>query len=205
MRMQGKITEWRDDQGYGFITLNGGGERVFVHIKAFRSREPRPKVGASIRFVMGRDKQGRPCAQQVEYAQASARKATTASGAKGTPLALSLAGGFLAIVGVLALAGQVPLAILFAYLGLSLVTFGVYAADKHAAQKGQWRTPESTLQLLALLGGWPGALLGQRLLRHKSRKPSFQLVFRAAVAVNVIAFAWLASGGDPRMLVEFLG
>ena len=106
---------------------------------------------------------------------------------------------------MLALAGQVPIAILFAYLGLSLVTFGVYAADKHAAQKGQWRTPESTLQLLALLGGWPGALLGQQLLRHKSRKPSFQLVFRAAVILNVAAFAWIASGGDPRMLVAFLG
>ncbi len=202
MRFQGRITEWRDEQGYGFITPNGGGERVFLHIKAFKSRARRPTGGELVNFVMGRDDKGRPCAQQVEYASVHKRPA---SGTKKIPLSLPFAGGFLSIVGALVLAGQAPIAVLLVYLGLSALTFGVYAADKHAAQKGQWRTPESTLQLLALLGGWPGALLAQRLLRHKSRKSSFQLVFRVAVAVNVIAFAWIASGGDPRMLVELIG
>ena len=118
---------------------------------------------------------------------------------------LSFAIVFLAMVATLAMTGKIPMAALLIYLGLSLLTFGIYAADKSAAQKGQWRTPEKTLQLLALLGGWPGGLLAQRLLRHKSRKPSFQLVFRAAVIINLIAFAWLLSGGDPQLLATLLG
>ena len=57
-----------------------------------------------------------------------------------------------------------------AYGLVSLVTFIAYAIDKSAAQANRWRTRESTLHLLAMLGGWPGALLAQHALRHKSRK-----------------------------------
>lgn len=73
----------------------------------------------------------------------------------------------------------------------SLVTLGAYARDKHAAVHGRWRTPESTLQLLALAGGWPGALLGQGLLRHKTAKTRFQAVFLACVAGNGALLALL--------------
>jgi uncharacterized membrane protein YsdA (DUF1294 family) len=48
---------------------------------------------------------------------------------------------------------------------------------------------ESSLQVMSLLGGWPGAILAQQLLRHKTRKRGFVSVFWSAVAVNMIAFA----------------
>lgn len=64
-----------------------------------------------------------------------------------------------------------------ASLALNLLTFWVYWTDKHAAQTGQWRTPENTLQLLALAGGWPGGWLAQQVLRHKSRKKSFRMIY----------------------------
>lgn len=60
---------------------------------------------------------------------------------------------------------------------LSLISFVQYWNDKHSAQKGRWRTPENTLHITELLGGWPGALLAQQVFRHKTRKLSFQLVF----------------------------
>ncbi|OXY81408.1 DUF1294 domain-containing protein [Oceanimonas doudoroffii] len=72
------------------------------------------------------------------------------------------------------------------YLVLSLVTFGVYWWDKRAARLGQWRVRERTLHGLALLGGWPGAWLARHLLRHKSRKPSFQAVFWFTVLANLL-------------------
>ncbi|WP_436266668.1 DUF1294 domain-containing protein [Pseudoduganella sp. LjRoot289] len=78
------------------------------------------------------------------------------------------------------------------YAGASVLCFIFYAVDKSAAKAGRWRTPESTLLLLGLCCGWPGAILAQQWLRHKSGKTSFQLAFWATVAVNMAAFGWLA-------------
>ncbi|MCM0084364.1 DUF1294 domain-containing protein [Geomonas sp. Red32] len=72
------------------------------------------------------------------------------------------------------------------YAAASLLTFLLYAADKTAARNGAWRIPELTLHTASLLGGWPGGLLAQRLLRHKSSKRSFQLVFWLTVAANTL-------------------
>ena len=71
------------------------------------------------------------------------------------------------------------------YFIMSLITFCVYGIDKFKAQKGLWRIPEKTLHILELCCGWPGALLAQRLLRHKSYKKSFRIVFWLMVVVNV--------------------
>ncbi len=65
----------------------------------------------------------------------------------------------------------------------SLVTFAFYAWDKRRAVRNEWRTPEKILHLCALLGGWPGAFLAQRLLRHKNAKASFQIVFWLVVVI----------------------
>jgi uncharacterized membrane protein YsdA (DUF1294 family) len=79
------------------------------------------------------------------------------------------------------------------YIGLSIVTFHIYAVDKTAAKNKRWRTPENTLHLLSLAGGWPGALLAQQLMRHKSAKSSFVEIFWITVAVNMAGFvAWHA-------------
>jgi uncharacterized membrane protein YsdA (DUF1294 family) len=90
------------------------------------------------------------------------------------------------------LAWQLPLLVGAAYLVTSLTCFVAYALDKSAARSRAWRTPESTLLVLGLVGGWPGALLAQQWLRHKSSKPSFQWKFHVTVALNIAAFAWLA-------------
>ena len=64
--------------------------------------------------------------------------------------------------------------ILVLYLAASAASIVVYAVDKSAARHGRWRASESTLHLLAIIGGWPGALVAQQVFHHKSRKPSFQ-------------------------------
>lgn len=71
----------------------------------------------------------------------------------------------------------------------SVVTFAVYASDKSAARRGSWRVPESTLHMLAVLGGWPGALAAQQALRHKTRKQPFRTVFWLTVVVNCAVLA----------------
>jgi uncharacterized membrane protein YsdA (DUF1294 family) len=82
--------------------------------------------------------------------------------------------------------GKLPFAVLGLYLIASLVTFPVYAGDKSAAELDQWRSNESTLHVLALIGGWPGVFVAQDLLRHKSKKLSFRIVFWATVVLNCI-------------------
>jgi uncharacterized membrane protein YsdA (DUF1294 family) len=75
---------------------------------------------------------------------------------------------------------------------LNIVTFYFYFQDKEAAKNGDWRMSENQLHALALLGGWPGAWFGQQILRHKSSKASFQIVYRATVALNLVGLlAWL--------------
>lgn len=68
---------------------------------------------------------------------------------------------------------------------LSLVTFVAYGFDKRRARTDGRRVPEKTLHLMALLGGWPGALLGQKVFRHKTQKVSFRIVFWLCVALNL--------------------
>ncbi len=70
------------------------------------------------------------------------------------------------------------------YVSASIATFCLYWSDKASAIRGRWRTQESTLHLGELLGGWPGALLAQQVFRHKTRKPSYQLVFWGIVMLH---------------------
>lgn len=62
-------------------------------------------------------------------------------------------------------------------LVLNALTYWVYAIDKQRAEQGEWRVSEAALHLLELLGGWPGAWLAQRRLRHKCSKGSYQVEF----------------------------
>ena len=84
-----------------------------------------------------------------------------------------------------------PYTLMCLYLGASTVTFFVYALDKSAAKNNRWRTPEKTLHLLGLIGGWPGALAAQKLLRHKTSKRTFQAVFWSTVLVNCAGLFWM--------------
>lgn len=79
------------------------------------------------------------------------------------------------------------------YLVGSMVCFAMYAVDKAAAKAGRWRTSENTLLLLGLACGWPGAIVAQKLLRHKSNKQSFKSRFWITVLVNIAVFVYLAS------------
>lgn len=83
------------------------------------------------------------------------------------------------------------LAVIIVYAVLSAVLFVLYGIDKAAARRDRRRTPEVTLHVMAALGGWPGALLAQRVFRHKTRKQPFQAIFWATVATNCAALAWL--------------
>ncbi|NHZ91196.1 DUF1294 domain-containing protein [Massilia sp. CCM 8733] len=108
---------------------------------------------------------------------------------------------FAAVFASAVLAWHVPLWVGALYALASVVCFTVYARDKAAARAGQRRTPERSLLLLGLLCGWPGAVLAQQWLRHKSSKRAFQVAFWMTVISNVSAFVYL---GSPLSFVRML-
>ena len=100
---------------------------------------------------------------------------------------------FVALICVLAATGELPVAAAVLHVAASLTAFLLYRIDKAAAVSGARRTPESTLLAVGLFGGWPGALVAQQVLRHKSRKTSFQILFWITVVSDCAAMAWLWS------------
>lgn len=188
MRTHGKITHWNEEKAYGFITPSSGAKEVFVHIRAFKNRHLPPELNQVVLYSLSTDKQGRPCAVKVTRAS----EIPSRNSKPITSLFLILVAiGFIAAVGWSVSAYNIPIQILYLYLAASTFTFLVYAKDKWTARTARWRTKESTLHTLALIGGWPGALIAQQVLRHKSRKNAFQFAFWATVVFNCAAFGWL--------------
>ena len=197
MRSKGKITSWKSDKGYGFITPSAGAKQVFVHISAFADRNSRPEINQMVTFSLSTDKQGRPCAVRVRKASES-----LPGEIKRNDKLLYVLGAifFLAAVAVTVVAGSIPLQVLLVYLVASALTFFVYAWDKSAARAGAWRTQESTLHGLSLFGGWPGALIAQQVLRHKSKKEEFRFIFWMTVVINIGVFLWLFTSAGSSVL-----
>lgn len=192
MRDQGRLTNWNDDKGFGFVTPDKGGLRAFVHIRAFSAPHRRPREGDVISYQLGWDKQGRPRAENVLFRELPAAKPEPAP--RGLLPASVFAAAFIAAVVALSVLGKVPWLAIPIYVAASLLSFCVYAFDKSAAMNRRRRTREQTLHVLSLAGGWPGALIAQRLFHHKSKKLSFQAVFWLIVALHVAAAMGLATG-----------
>lgn len=201
MRSKGKITTWHDEKGFGFVTPFDGSKQVFIHIKSFGNRNRRPQINDVVTFSMSSDKQGRPCA--ADAVLAGQKLKAKAPNRRSTP-AIAVAVLFLAAVGASIALNQLPLIIGIAYAALSLITFGAYAWDKSAARSGAWRTAESSLHLLGLAGGWPGAVIAQQTLRHKSKKPSFLAIFWVTATINGGAFLWLHTARGQASLQALL-
>lgn len=200
MRYIGTLVEWNDQRGFGFVQADVGGERVFVHISAFQPRPSpatRPQLQMRLEFAIGLEA-GKKRAQQVAWRNlartpsrgAPPRVAPKPQGGGGTYFAVL---AFAALFVLIAWVWGVQRWVASLYAVLSLITFFAYCKDKVAARAGRWRTPESTLHVLAVMGGWPGAILAQQWLRHKSSKAAFRAAFWFTAGLNVAVFVWLHS------------
>ena len=197
MRAKGKITSWNDEKGFGFITPSSGDKQVFIHIKAFSNRSRRPEINQLVSYSLSTDKQGRPYAKKAILAgDRISQKSKSNTGF------YSITGAvlFLVMVGESVYLARIPPLIFALYALVSLITYIMYAVDKSAAKNGTWRTQESTLHLLSLVGGWPGALFAQVKLRHKSKKQSFRSVFWVTVLLNCSVFVWLHTPSGTALL-----
>ena len=217
MKKEGTVVRWDATRGFGFIRSPATDADIFFHARDMKSADA-PQAGLAVTFeeihVGGKG----PRAVAVQLAAsgpvASSRRAaprpafhaqspsrnrpapqrphrtpapSTTPAPTGAVLLMMMAWAALIAWGVWA--GDLPVLTLAFALLLNLATFFVYWRDKYAAQQGQWRTPENTLHLLGLLGGWPGAWWAQQILRHKSRKASFRAAYWATVGLHCSALA----------------
>jgi len=196
MQKQGRLKHWNDEKGFGFIADSSSGPEIFIHISAFKNRTLRPQVNQTIIYTPTTDKSGRLRASQVcimgdknIIPKAKSRpKNRLKLKAK---LLVGFSVVFMMVTTALVIINRLPVFILYLYAILSTVAFAFYRVDKSAARLGYWRTTESVLFMLSLIGGWPGAIVAQQLMRHKSRKLSFRLKHLVFLLLNLTLFGWL--------------
>ncbi|MGV8884696.1 MAG: DUF1294 domain-containing protein [Microbacteriaceae bacterium] len=200
-RRRGLLTRWNDDRGFGFITPATGTDSVFVHISAFVSGSPRPRVGDKVAFGTETTDEGKVRASRVRIDWDGTGRQPASIVVIGVASMLTVA-AFVAIYLVINLFWPLPLWVNLLYIGACIVTIAAYAVDKAAAVSGGWRVPESSLLALGLIGGWPGGIIAQQLMRHKTKKAFFRSAFWLTVLANVVAFivfttpaiAWITEG-----------
>ena len=216
-KQQGVVKKWQDDKGFGFIETETGAA-VFFHVSEFKAQR-RPIIGEQVVFTVGQDSQGRLQAKQVQelgfvqqkmaqknsqIRQRNQKRSHQADFEAGQKKRLILGLGFYAILALLAIMQKISWLVVGWYFVLGLITYGMYAKDKAAAQSGEWRTPESTLHLLSILGGWVGAMVAQTYLRHKSQKPEFRMTYYLTVVINLAVLLFIMAGGGLETLKGLL-
>lgn len=201
---QGKLKTWQDDRGFGFIQSNDGNEDIFLHISEIKNSLRRPQVGDIIRYQITRDKKGKIRAIEATIEGAAYKPVAKQTIKKGKSkleslISLPIFGVQILLLAFMPLGGSIQLALttaniipLMLYPLMSLITFLLYYHDKSSAKQGERRIPEKTLHLFELAGGWLGAFIAQKTLRHKCIKKSYQSVFWFIVGIHLIFWLdWL--------------
>lgn len=195
MRHWGKISKWDDERGFGFIASRKGGDSVFFHISSLERRDRRPSVNEPVSYTLALDSQGRPQAKDIQYVGSGSALSMPQIPRPAVLLPIVFALSFLIVLAALVGVGWLEISWLVLYCVASIITYSSYSRDKTAALNAKRRTREWKLHMLSLIGGWPGALIAQAHLRHKTRKVSFLVEYWFTVIVNCIALGVIVMEG----------
>ena len=196
--LRGRITQWNEEKGYGFIQNSQDEQSIFFHISAYHYRRHRPKVGELVSFYCEPASPGaKPKAARV--VRTEDELSLLLDDGLCDKRSIKLTSSKLPLYGVVALVyfvgvGFLSIKLMLIAALLSVVAFFVYRYDKniaianrnHTGSGYQSRISEDTLHFLGLAGGWPGALMARAYFNHKTTKMSFVRIFWVMVAVNLI-------------------
>jgi len=196
---EGIIKSWKGNKGFGFIQPNGGGKDIFIHIRDLKHSNYQPQQGDNVCYKVVADNDGKLRAydafikgqeisqlyRKKSFKKNQSQEQKTRREYQLVTLPILIIATIPFVFSALLIKERHNFIPFFAYLILSLLTFIVYAYDKTKAHKNEWRVSEQQLHLLAFLGGWPGALITQCVIRHKNKKKSFQVIFWIIVIIHI--------------------
>ncbi len=186
MRHQGRVIKWYDDKGFGFVRATTDSKDVFLHISEIHKLNERPEINELVTYEITKDEKGRFRAVNVGYVSGQQVPKKSSNSTFFSFIFLAFIFLFTAFVLERTLKGFLPHFYFFIYLGANLFVFLYYYQDKTSAIKNDWRTQESKLHWLSLLGGWGGAYIAQKLFRHKHKKASFMFTYKLTVIFNCL-------------------
>jgi uncharacterized membrane protein YsdA (DUF1294 family)/cold shock CspA family protein len=180
--MKGRVIDWNDDKGFGFLRTAELPNDVFFHIKDVKDKRHDIAVGRKADFEVTKGRDGKSRAIKVRL------QAPALSWVFSVPVIATILAPF---IGAALVFNRYPYLLLIALL-VSVITFYLFRWDKRQAQINGRRVAEFQLHLWELMGGWPGSLLAQRLYRHKIRKRSYQVKYWLMVSLHVCLYLEMA-------------
>ena len=196
MKKKGKIQHWNSSRGMGFIRNPKTGLDIFFRINDYLGSAS-PREGETVWFDEVVSQNTRPRAIAVSTVSGNAdvhshrpRRYIGRKTSTGPFVLLLFLWSILIAWGVWE--NRLPVWVLAAALGVNVLTVLAYAKDPQGARPGYWRTSETFLHLLSLLGGWPSAGTAQTILQYRSRTQSFGTQDWGTVALHfTVLFGWL--------------
>ena len=177
MALKGTISEWYIDRGYGYIIPDSGALRIKFLLSDVKNSVNIGELKQPVRFVIAQDENGN-------------RRATHVEGVRSFPWATLIVVWFAATLGGCVYFWQYPLLIVYYYLGATAIVLAIYLLDKRNEKRNKAVTGESALLFLSLLGGWPGAVIGQYSFNLQPKSFTFQLLFFFVMALHIAFLVW---------------
>lgn len=201
-RERGKLEDWLDQRGFGFIRRPDG-SKLYVHMKSIGKSTERPKIGDNLEYTVSPGKDGRPVATDVVFVTAPPPPPPPPlldvhSHAPHTVLGIASrvfgAAVILALLSANIFMDRLPVWVAALYFIGGGASFMLYRNDKIAAIEHGWRRPEIRMHLVDLTFGVVGGLFAQHVFRHKTYKPSFVYITALITALHVLTLGLIMFG-----------